>query len=161
VTPREIKDVFKVPFGLPPGWHHDYNAVVLLNPDPKDTALVKDVALERPKKRKGRAGGPVGKPLTGGTVEGLGPGVVVQGAQFIGRRLSPRAPAGRRLIFHHKGKNLGFFLKELPAEKDDPFTVKLQPCGSASGRFVDSDGVPQAGVHFRGGLAGPTARSLD
>jgi RNA polymerase sigma factor (sigma-70 family) len=161
VTPREIKDVFKAPLGLPPGWHHYYNALVLLNPDPKESALVKDVALERPKERKGRVVGPEGKPLTGVTVEGLGPGGVVKGAEFIVRRLNPRAPAGRTLIFYHKDKNLGFLLKSLPAEKDDPFTVKLQPCGSASGRFVDQDGVPQAGVHFRGGIAGPAARSLD
>jgi hypothetical protein len=158
VTPREIKDVFKAPLGLPPGWHHYYNALVLLNPGPKDTALVKDVALERPTERKGRVVGPDGKPLTGVTVDGSG---VVKGAEVIVRGLNPRAPAGRTLIFYHKGKNLGCFLKSLPAEKDDPFTVKLQPCGSASGRLVDSDGVPQAGLHCRSGLAGPAARSLD
>src|SRR5262249_32867506 len=48
-------------------------------------------------------------------------------------------------IFHHKGKNLGFLLKELPEEKAGLLVVKLQPCGSASGRFVDQDGKPVAG----------------
>jgi hypothetical protein len=154
VTPREIKDVFKVPLGLPPGSGYLYNALVLLNPGPKEKALVKDVALERPKERKGRILGPDGKPLGGVTIDGLGPGGVVKGAEFIVRGLNPRAPTGRWLIFHHKGKDLGFFLKELPAEKADPFTVQLQPCGSVSGRIVDPDGEPVAGVRCNGGVRG-------
>jgi hypothetical protein len=52
-------------------------------------------------------------------------------------------------------------LKSLPAEKDDRFTVKLQPCGSASGRLVDSDGKPLAGMRCSGGTIGRHARSLD
>jgi hypothetical protein len=36
-------------------------------------------------------------------------------------------------------------LRELPAEKNGPLVVKLQPCGSISGRIVDEDGQPVAG----------------
>jgi RNA polymerase sigma factor (sigma-70 family) len=165
VTPREWKEVLKLPLpqsmaaiGANAAWMpfggHRYNAMVLLNPGPKDKALVKDVALERTRERKGRVLGPDGKPLTGVTVSGLGPGGVVKGAEFIVRGLNPRAPAGWPLIFHHKGKNLGFFLKELPAEKADPFTVQLQPCGSVSGRIVDQDGEPVAEARSSGGVAG-------
>jgi RNA polymerase sigma factor (sigma-70 family) len=166
VTRKEWEDVFKVPLplglataiganaaGVPIGGHR-YNAMVLLNPAPKDKALVKDAALERPRERKGRVVGPDGKPLTGVTVSGLGPGGVVKGAEFIVRGLNPRAPAGWPLIFHHKGKDLGFYLTELPPEKADPFTVQLQPCGSVSGRIVDQDGEPVAGTLCRGGGAG-------
>jgi hypothetical protein len=172
VTPGEWKETLKLP--LPPGlaaiganvaWvpigGHRYNAMVLLNPGPKDRALVKDVALERPRERKGRVLGPDGKPLGGVTIDGLGPGGVVKGADFIVRRLSPRAPAGWPLIFYHKGKSLGFFLKELPPEKADPFTVRLQPCGTVSGRIVDPDGEPAAGVRCSGGVEGRGWRALD
>jgi RNA polymerase sigma factor (sigma-70 family) len=161
VTPREVKDFFKVPLGLPPGSGYVYNALVLLNPEPKDTALVKDVALERPLERKGRILGPDGKPLTGVTVSGLGPSGVVDGAEFIVRRLNPRAPARRELTFYHKGKDLGLFLKALPPEKADSFTVQLQPCGSVSGRIVDQDGEPVAEALCRGGVAGHGWIALD
>jgi hypothetical protein len=50
--------------------------------------------------------------------------------------------------FKHDGKNLGLFLKKLPDEKAGPLIVRLQSCGSASGRFVDQDGEPLAGVRF-------------
>jgi RNA polymerase sigma factor (sigma-70 family) len=174
-TPGEFKDVFKVPVRLlataigdnaigRPISGHVYNAMVLLNPGAKDKALVEDVALERPLERKGRVVGPDGKPLSGVTVTGLSQlfdVTTLKGAEFTVRRIHPRAPGGRPLIFYHKGKNLGFLMKELPAVKADPFTVQLQPCGSVSGRIVDQDGEPVAGVRCRGGGGTPTARSLE
>src|SRR5262249_33125919 len=71
----------------------------------------------------------------------------LKGAEFTVRRLNPRA--GRQFLFHHKDKNLGFFLKELPDEQAGPLVVKLQPCGSASGRWVDPDGQPVAGARVQ------------
>jgi RNA polymerase sigma factor (sigma-70 family) len=131
----------------PEGCH----ALVLLNPGEKEEALERDVALERALQRKGRVVGPDGQPITDVTVQGLSPrhGAVetLKGAEFTVRGLNPKVPP-RLLTFHHKGKNLGSFLKELPTEKDGPVIVKLQPCGSVSGRIVDSDGQPVAG--FRG-----------
>src|SRR5262249_52162017 len=44
---------------------------------------------------------------------------------------------------------LGFFLKGLRGDAGGPLTVKLQPCGSASGRVVDQDGQPVAGLRLR------------
>jgi RNA polymerase sigma factor (sigma-70 family) len=134
----------------PEGCH----ALVLLEPGEKEETLVRDVALEPALQRKGRVVGPDGLPLHGVTVQGLSPrrDVVetLKGAEFTVRGLNPKAPA-RLLTFHHKGKNLGSFLKELPREKDGPLIVKLQPCGSLTGRIVDSDGQPVAG--FRGELS--------
>jgi protocatechuate 3,4-dioxygenase beta subunit len=127
-----------------------YHAVVLLEPGEKEEALVRDVALERPKERKGRVVGPDGQPLIGVMVAGLGPGGAVKGDEFTVRGLNPKAPAPL-LTFHHKDKNLGAFLKGLPPEKDGPLIVKLRPCGSLSGRIVDQDGQPIAG--FRGGFS--------
>src|SRR5262249_8754627 len=67
--------------------------------------------------------------------------------EFTVQGINPQAPA-RRLIFHHKGKNLGCLLKELPDRNSGPLTVKLQPCGSLSGRIVDEDGQPVAGFRL-------------
>jgi hypothetical protein len=138
-----------------------YHALVLLEPGEKEEALVKDVALEPPQERKGRVIGPDGQPLTGVTVLGLIPsglgwngprgpllsdGETLKGADFTVRGINPRA--NRPLLFYHKDKNLGFFVKELRGDPSEPLTVKLQPCGSASGRVVDQDGQPVAGLRL-------------
>jgi len=39
-------------------------------------------------------------------------------------------------------------LKDLSAEKDGPLILKLQPCGSFSGRIVDQDRQPAAGLRL-------------
>jgi hypothetical protein len=64
----------------------------------------------------------------------------LEGTEFTVRGINPRAK--RTITFFHKEKNLGYCLKELPDEKLGPLTIKLQPCGSISGRLVDSDGMP-------------------
>jgi RNA polymerase sigma factor (sigma-70 family) len=167
VTVKERKDFFKVPlvwnnqedYLVPavggnaagaPLMQDTFNFLVLLDPTEKDKQLVKDIALERPLERKGRVVGPDGETIPGVTVSGLLPrwyvSETLKGAEFTVRGLNPRSK--RQLIFHHKGKNLGFCLKNLPEEKLGPLTIKLQPCGSISGRVVDQDGQPVAGVHL-------------
>src|SRR5262249_15806976 len=132
--------------GLPPVTD-DYNAKVLLEPGKKEERLVRDVALERGQERNGRVVGPDGKPLAGVRLDGrTNHGPTSERGEFTLRRINPKAP--QELIFHHKGKNLGFLLKELPDEKAGPLIVKLLPCGSVSGRFVDQDGKPVAGSRF-------------
>jgi RNA polymerase sigma factor (sigma-70 family) len=163
VAPKEIKAFFKHPLiglngdsgdmkwaaggnsfdPLPLGQH----GIGLLEPGETDKELVKDVSLEPTQQRKGRVLGPDGQPLTGVTVRGLSStwwvSETLKGAEFTVRGINPRAP--RALTFHHKGKNLGLLLKELPNEKSGPLTVRLQPCGSISGRLLDPDGGPLAG----------------
>jgi protocatechuate 3,4-dioxygenase beta subunit len=180
VTPKERKDFFKLPVvwndnesyfvpasganaGGVPLMQDDHNALVLLEPGEGDKELVRDIALERPLERKGRVVGPDGQPITGVTVSGLLPRWYItetlKGAEFTVRGLNPKAKRG--LVFHHKGKNLGFYLKELPDEKLGPLTIKLQPCGSVSGRIVDQDGQPVAGMHIPGGLGGSLEFTTD
>jgi protocatechuate 3,4-dioxygenase beta subunit len=161
VTTKEINDFFsfKLPDPNNETWLHmavgtgrhpllqaDYSALVLLEPKDGDKALVKDIALERALERKGRVVGPDGQPILGVTVTGLSNREqgrlteTLQGTEFTVRGINPRRT--RIITFHHKEKNLGCCLKELPDEKLGPLTVKLQPCGSISGRIVDSDGMP-------------------
>ena len=169
VTVQERKDFFKAPLANNDNEDHltravgsnhfsgislgHYNAIVLLEPGENEEALVKDIALGRPQERKGRVLGPDGKPLTGVTATGLAPfGLGLHGietlkeAEFTVRGINPRAR--RPLVFYHKDKNLGCFLNELPRDSSVPLTVQLQPCGSTSGRIVDPDGQPVAGLHL-------------
>jgi RNA polymerase sigma factor (sigma-70 family) len=173
ITPKEIKDFFKAPVfanqlsraigGNAASFIEEHpHALVLLEPGEKDKALVKDVALEPAKflTVKGRVVGPDGKPVTGVTVRGLSGGFdekTLTGDEFTVERIDPRV--SRRLVFSHEDKKLGFFLKELDAKAPEPLIVKLQPCGSASGRLVDPDGVPLAGVRIDVGAVadGPVA----
>jgi RNA polymerase sigma factor (sigma-70 family) len=129
-----------------------HNAIVLLEPNEKDEGLTRDVALERPQERKGRIVGPDDRPLAGTTVYGhtWGRGLTRGGVEtlkedeFIVRSINPKE--NRPLVFYHKDKNLGFFLKDLRDNPADPLVIKLQPCGSISGRVLDPDGVPLAGM---------------
>jgi RNA polymerase sigma factor (sigma-70 family) len=130
-----------------------YNATVLLEPAEKEKNLVKDVVLERPHVRKGRVLGPDGRALTGVTVMGLAghspfhnTDATLKGNEFTVRDVNPMA--NRPLVFYHKSKNLGFYLKDLRRVPPGPVTVKLRPCGSASGRVVDPDGQAVAGLRL-------------
>jgi protocatechuate 3,4-dioxygenase beta subunit len=163
VTTKEVRDFFKTPLeqpqwggvwavggqarGLPPEVPH-HHAKVLLEPGEKEVRLVRDVALELAVERKGRVVGPDGRPLAGVDVLSSRepPTKTSEGGEFTLRRLNPKAKFD--VEFHYKEKNLGFLLEELPDEKAGPLIVKLQPCGSVSGRFVDQDGQPVAGVRF-------------
>src|SRR5262249_12408338 len=65
-------------------------------------------------------------------------------------------------VFYHKEKQLGYYLKDIGAKSANPLTIKLQRCGSASGRVVDEDGQPVARVELHvtgdtfGGLGEPS-----
>jgi RNA polymerase sigma factor (sigma-70 family) len=164
VTLQDLKDFFKAPvieqrsedFLTVAGGGNSfgaisqnfYNALVLLEPGEKEEGLVKDVTLEPPLERRGRVVGPDDQPLTGAWVCGLvRHGVeTLKGAEFTVRGINPRA--NRPLVFYHNEKNLGCYVKELRGDPSMPLTVKLQPCGSASGRIIDPDGQPVAGLRL-------------
>jgi RNA polymerase sigma factor (sigma-70 family) len=166
---RERKDFFKTPLVDDRDENHftvyagggsyggisldSYNAALLLEPAEREVALVKDVALQRPLERKGRVVGPDGQPLSGVTVIGLVASLPhrsaadpLKGDEFTVRDVNPKAR--RSLVFYHKGRNLGFYLKDLRSEAPGLLTVKLQPCGSASGRVINQDGQPVAGLRL-------------
>jgi beta-lactamase regulating signal transducer with metallopeptidase domain/protocatechuate 3,4-dioxygenase beta subunit len=123
-----------------------YNALVLIEPGAEERAIVRDVSLERPQELRGRVLGPDGQPLAGTTVYGLeNQGVeTLKGSEFTVRGVNPKGK--RSLLFYHKDKQLGYYLKELDTASAEPLTVKLERCGSASGRIIDEDGQPVAGT---------------
>lgn len=128
----------------------NYNSMILLEPDEKQESLVRDVSLELPLERKGRVIGPDGKPISGATVLGLTPTldiVTLKGSDFVVKGINPRAK--RPLAFTYKDKtlgHLGFFIKELQGDPTELLTVKLEPCGSVSGRVLDAEGEPVPGL---------------
>jgi RNA polymerase sigma factor (sigma-70 family) len=128
--------------GLP----NDHHAVVLIEPSEKDTELVRDITLESAQQRQGRVVGADGQALAGVVVEGLSSDgsrrETLQRAEFTVRGINLKAP--RTLIFQHKDKQLGLYVKDLRDVKVEPLTIQLQPFGSMSGRLVDQDGQPVA-----------------
>jgi RNA polymerase sigma factor (sigma-70 family) len=125
-----------------------FNAVVLLEPGEKEETLVRDAALRRPLERKGRVVDPDGQPIIGVRVYSpvlRNNAETLKGDEFTLRGINPKANVP--LIFYHKEKQLGYYVKDLRGEKAGPLVIKLQTCGSASGRILDPDGRPVAGLH--------------
>ncbi len=163
VTLKERKDFFKTPLDY--GDEEDglttavggggyggiylsrHNAVVLVEPGEKEKTLVRDVVLQKPLERNGRVIGPDGRPIKGVRFYSMRPQRIAEtlkGAEFTVRGINPKAP--RSLVFYHKDKKLGYHLRDLRNDPSEPLTIMLQPCGSASGRILDPDGKPVAGL---------------
>jgi RNA polymerase sigma factor (sigma-70 family) len=128
-------------------FQESYNALVLIEPDARADNLTRDVALRPALTLKGTVTGPDGKPLAGATVYGLVPHAFASSAlptaDFTVSGLNPRRT--RQLLFVHKEKGLGSY-REIRGDEKGPLTVRLQPLGSASGRVLDRDGQPRAGL---------------
>src|SRR5262249_15371070 len=119
----------------------------LLEPGEKEETVVKDVVLEPPHTIKIRVVDPDGRPLAGTQVFYRFGVETLKGAEYDWR-INPKAKEERQMVFFHREKNLGFYLKELRGDTPGPLTIKLQPCGSVSGRLVDREGQPAAGARL-------------
>jgi RNA polymerase sigma factor (sigma-70 family) len=121
-----------------------YNSLTLIRPDEKAKALRHDVALRPERTLRGKVVGPDGKPLKGVRVHGLEPQSAFGAEElkedaFVVRGFNPRRK--RELVFTHPQKQLGAFL-EVRGESGKPLVVRLQACGSITGRILDRDGQP-------------------
>jgi RNA polymerase sigma factor (sigma-70 family) len=127
---------------------HEYHSLVLLDVEEKSRSLKRDLVLEPARTLKGSIVGPDGKPAVGITAHGL----TYRGSQtlktesFTVQGLNPRR--SRQLVFQDKEKRLGACLV-LKGDESQPLVIKLQPCGSVTGRIVDPDGQPVAGLDIR------------
>ena len=53
----------------------------------------------------------------------------------------------RGLLFYHEAKQLaGAYI--FKPDEEGPVTIRLEPCGTLTGRLVDEGGVPQAGAQL-------------
>ncbi len=127
-----------------------YNAFARIDP-PKDAERVnRDITLDPGITFAGEVVGLDGKPLTGVHAYGLtGSGGVEQPplekASFTVHAFNPRRP--RTTFFRHLEKRLAGVL-EPPKDANKPFTVRLQPGATITGRLVDEDGRPRANVEL-------------
>jgi RNA polymerase sigma factor (sigma-70 family) len=123
----------------------DYHSLVLLDVEEKSQSLKRDLALEPARTLKGSIVGPDGKPAAGISAHGLtyrGSETLKTGS-FTIQGINPRR--SRQIIFQDKEKRLGACLV-LKGDESQPLVIKLQPCGSVTGRIIDKDGQPVAGM---------------
>jgi RNA polymerase sigma factor (sigma-70 family) len=118
--------------------------VVDLKPDGEATV---DLYLERGKTATLKVQDPDGKPLAGAVVAGLSaswpPTYTLPKDTAMVYALDPARP--RTLYLLHPEKKLAAWVRVRGDEKG-PVTVKLAPAGVVTGKLVDPDGRPVAGV---------------
>jgi protocatechuate 3,4-dioxygenase beta subunit len=117
-----------------------------------------DIFFYRGPYLKGRLLGPGGRPVTGATAFGLTRDAsaprpdappadeALKTEVFTALGLYPKEP--RTLSFVHKeNKLIGYVVVD--GTKVQPVEVRLQPWGAVTGRLIDGDGKPLAGVKVR------------
>ena len=107
--------------------------------------ITAEAVLERDRKREVRVLDPDDKPLAGVTAEGEGAEATGTPGVMTVSKLNPMRP--RRFIFRHDGRKLvGFLLAR--GDEAEPYTVRLQPWGTISGRLVEAEGRPRPRAHL-------------
>jgi len=128
-----------------------YHAVSLINPNNDLDGLKLDLVVQPAGGLLCTVVGPDGTPLTGVEVIGLTAmprAETLESASCTINGLNPRR--ARHLFFHHVEKHLGKFLT-IRGDEPGPLTVRLDPCGSITGRLVDQNGkpLPKRSLYFQ------------
>jgi protocatechuate 3,4-dioxygenase beta subunit len=123
------------------------HALVRINPSENDPkSLNYDIALEPGRTLNGSVVGPDGKPLAGVQVAGLSASDSVRKLETETFPLKGLASGQKRvLVFFHQEKKLGK-VQVVRGDEAGPLTVRLEPLGALTGRIVDADGRPWAGL---------------
>ena len=130
-----------------PAWMHpaNFNEVAEVNVPDGSESFRCDLALTPSRTLTVAVLDPDGQPLSGARVasDGFGWTVPKEDATFT---LEGMASEGRRTLrIRHEGRGLiGIF--EIDLAEGGPIEARLEPWGVASGRLVDEDGRPRAGV---------------
>lgn len=140
-----------------------YNAIAAIDvEEKKPESLQVAIELDAGISKKGVVVGPDGKAVEGAMAFGVtavpDPGastfprrprfgspqsIRLKGSEFTAVGLNPQDP--RCLVIIHPEKKLGKIFEMRGDEKGD-LTVRLEPLGSTSGRLINSDGTPGAGL---------------
>lgn len=132
------------------------NAYRLIDMPQDSKGLTLDIEVDPGKSLSGTVQGPDGKPLTGTMAKGLSASrpmpKALPTATFTALALDPSEP--RQLLFVHRQQKLAGKLDVRGDEKGD-VTVKLEPWGVLTGRVLDEDGRPLAGVRVHLGFPHP------
>jgi RNA polymerase sigma factor (sigma-70 family) len=132
-----------------------YHALVRIDPsadDPKSLSC--DLILEPGRRLAGTVTDPDGRPLAGVRATGLGPIPALFGggahqletASFTVGGVRPGEP--RALFFLDPEKKLAR-VQKLSGNEKGPLTIRLEPLGTLTGRVLDADGRPWAGLRVR------------
>jgi RNA polymerase sigma factor (sigma-70 family) len=123
-----------------------HNAYRVIDPAPDADLIACDFQFDRGVSRRGTVVDPDGKPLTNVRAAGLfplGEHKTLANGSFEAVALNPAQP--RLVAFLHKERKLvGHAL--LAADAREPVTVRLQPGAVLTGRLLDEDGKPLAGI---------------
>jgi hypothetical protein len=137
----------------------NYHTVLSIDPKEGDESITCEIRLDPGKTVQGKVVGPDGAPLDGYRIDGLRdhfrswstkPSPT---AEFLVQALGPQTT--RDIFVYHEGKQLAGEYVVKPGEAG-PITVKLEPCGTVTGRLVGADGRPLSGVELTSavGLSG-------
>jgi RNA polymerase sigma factor (sigma-70 family) len=123
------------------------SAYRVIDPAAGATALTCDLQFDPGLSLSGTIVDPTGKPLVGCMAVGLTATYdhvrTLSTAAFTAIALDPQQ--SRTVAFMHKDRKLAGLITLTGAEATPP-TVKLEPCGTVTGRVLDADGRPIAGV---------------
>jgi RNA polymerase sigma factor (sigma-70 family) len=122
-----------------------FNALVQVNPAQDAASIVCDVVLDPGQTVTGTIVDPDGKPVKGASIDAIQSVRLhmkdLPTAEFRVPGVDPKHP--RWYFVRHGGRNLGTVVL-LKGDEPAPVTVRLQKCGTITGRVVDDDGLPRA-----------------
>jgi RNA polymerase sigma factor (sigma-70 family) len=130
-----------------------YHAVASVDPAKAARSVNRDLTLDPGWTFTGTVLGPDGKPLAGARGFGLTnmasragwDGEARKTAEFTVRAFNPRRP--REVFFQHPETGL-VGVVQAPKENGGAVTVRMEPGAVVTGRLVDADGRPRAGVEL-------------
>jgi RNA polymerase sigma factor (sigma-70 family) len=128
----------------------NYTALARIDPAQDVESVRRDVTLDPGWTFTGTVLGPDDKPLVGARYFGLsdrdGPYNTTKTAEFTVKAFNPRRP--RDVFFQHPEKGLVGVARP-PKENGGSIIVKMQPGATITGRLVDTEGHPRAGVELQ------------
>jgi RNA polymerase sigma factor (sigma-70 family) len=138
---RDDEDGLKEDFGYMP--QGNFAAFARVDPPKGVESVRRDIQLVRGWTFTGTVLGPDGKPLVGAVQ--AGDREAMKTAEFTARYFNPRRP--RPVFFRYPAKGL-VGLAPLPKEDGGSVTVRMVPGAAVTGRVVDLDGTPRAGLEL-------------
>jgi hypothetical protein len=128
-----------------------YKAVSLIDPEEKTQAMVLGIGLQASVRLRGGLYDRDGQPVTGvrvmsGLTRGWRKSEIIDWSSFEILEMSPHEV--RDVIFLHREKKLGKVLT-VHGNQTEPLEVRLDPCGTISGRLVDKNGQPVPNKYLR------------
>jgi hypothetical protein len=139
---RDDDNGLKEAFGYMP--QGNFAAFARIDPAKSSQSVKRDIALVPGWTFTGTVLGPDGERLAGAVMGGTSEGM--KSAEFTVRQFNPRRP--RPVFFRHPEKGL-IGVAHPPRENGGTVRVRMEPGAAITGRLVDADGTPRAGVELR------------